>query len=78
MPRVNIGKPPFQQELEASLRSLYGGSMKASEVGREIGLTRYSEIYSFLSDTPVLMIGERKRWRVEDVAALITKARCEA
>lgn len=77
MPKVNLGKSDFQLELEKSLRTLYGGSMCAADVGEELGTKCYPFIYSFLDGVPVLQIGARKRWRVEDIAAKIAKVRHE-
>ena len=68
MPRTRVGIPAEQLEIEEDLRERHGGAMTALDVGRELGLSKYTSYNAWLSDVPSIDVNGRKRYRVRDVA----------
>lgn len=69
MPRVTWQKSAEQKEKEAEFRERYGGCMIAAEVAREIRSTDGRNTNQWLSDIPYLMVGKRRHYPIEHIAA---------
>lgn len=71
MPRITFLAPPEVTQLADDLRKKYGGMMTARDVGREIGVTHADSYVKYLKDVPAVIVNNRKRYRVMDVAKKI-------
>lgn len=71
MPKVRIGVPQRQREIEDDLRARYGGAMTAKDVGVELGMKHPNTYNGWLADVPAIVVNNRKKWRVADVAGKI-------
>lgn len=69
MPKITWNIPQRQREIAEDLRDRYGGMMTASDVMRELGFKHDAPTTKWLSDVPAVKINNRKKWRVNDVAA---------
>ena len=74
MPRTSIGVPWEQQELEADLRSRYGGYMTHTQIAQELGISRPTAI-AWTKTMPVYKLGRRPRYSVRDIAKLIYQSK---
>ncbi len=71
MPRTKYGTPKEQLDLENELRNRYGGMMTAKDVGRELGMHRHEAYSLWLADVSYVLVNNRKRYRVTEVAKKI-------
>jgi hypothetical protein len=67
MPRVNIGIPQKQKELEEELRERYGGYLTQANLQQELGLKRTAVFY-WVSDLEYTTINGMRKFRAKDVA----------
>ena len=71
MPKVNWCVPQRQREIAEELRERYGGMMTASDVMRELGLNHDAPTTRWLEGVPAVIVNNRKRYRVSDIASKI-------
>ena len=74
MPRTNIGVPWAQKELEADLRTRYGGYMTKTQIAAELGMSRPT-VYIWLSGMTCYKFDRFERYSVRDVAKKIYECR---
>lgn len=68
MPKVRLCVPSLQLQMENELRGRYGGMMQAKDVGAELGFKHHISWEKWLADVPYIIVNERKRWPVKNVA----------
>ena len=68
MPRVRLGVPSKQRELENIIKEQFGNMLTAIDVGRFLGLKHQHSYEKWLSDVNSFCVNGRKRYMAADVA----------